>query len=1773
MRRLHASRGATYYLDEHAEGPALVTVVDPPQGGESSRLSVILELENELRMTRDLAVPGIRRAFRRGEIEGRPALWASWLAGDSLEHTFVATRQPLDRVLEIALRITDAIGGLHGARLVHGHLTPDAIRVDAAFREIEISGLGHATRLDVELRASVGAASFPSGGGAAYAAPEQTGRMNRPIDWRTDLYAIGAILYAMLTGRAPFDASDTLELVHRLVATLPSAPHEIAAGVPEALSAIVLKLLAKNAEDRYQSAEGLRVDLAHCLEQWTAGGAIEAFPLGRGDTATRFQLPRKLYGRDAELSALLASFERTSAGATELVLALGPAGAGKTSLVHEVHRPLAARRGRFIEGKFDQYHQNLPFSAFTSAFDAWVHLVLSESDAELERQRARIGEAVGELGGLLTQLVPDLELVIGAQPAVPDVGPSEALNRFQYVLRRFLHAIADETRPLVVFIDDLQWADPASLQLLGTLVSAREVTHLLIVGAYRDGEVSAGHPFQIVLDALERAGAPVHRIEVGPLSEDATEQLVADALGSDAAQVRPLARYVAKETRGNALFVGQLLRSMYEERLLTFNGVTARWEWDLGGDASERGQSRDVLDLIVAKAKRLPDMTREALVRGACLGNRFDVRTLAHVWERSIAETAEALEPAMREGLLLPAGIGHRFVAAGLALTERTQATYVFPHDRIQQAVYSLVPEGERGALHLRIGRLLAASDEATTGARIFEVAGQLNRGRAGATDRDERHRIAALNLEAAMVAKRSGAYAAALAHLEIGVELMGQGAWERDRALALATHTEAAECAYLSTALERMERHIDVVLAHGGTILETIRVYNLRVDAYTSQNRLQDAIVAGLEALAQLGVRFPRAPKLPHILIGLTRTKLTLAGKDVPALAQQRRMTDPHKLEAMLLLERMVPPAYMSGSALFPLLVFAMVDLSVKYGNSPLSAFGYGSFAITLSGVLGDIRSGEVFGKIALETMKNLSAEAYLAKVYFVLYVFIEHWTKHLRESCDPLLDAYQSGMKAGNLVGSTWSAHYRLLWMYFTGAPLAELEREAATYSAIFDQLEQRAAHRRCDMLRQVLLNLMGRTADPIAFAGETYADSEIASLSQKGDDATSRFFYQFNKLSLSYLFGRYEDAVRHGDEARAFLESATGLPDTPFYVFWDALARIAVSERAPKRDAKALLASARAGAKKLAKWGSFGPMNYQHKHDLVAAELARVSGDAASARELYDRAIEGALRHQYVQEAALAQELAARFHRAGGRAELAGWYLSRAHEGYLRWGAIAKADALEAEHPELAHGGARGAVELAGAPASPSIDLASVLKASTAISGEIVLDRLSAKLLEIVVENAGAQRGTLVLYEGGEGRVVAQQDAPHAIVRTGLDEPVRSGAGVPESVLAYVARSKRPLVIDDALTEARFARDPYVVRSRVRSVLCAPILHHGELIGALHLENNLAPSAFTAERVALVNVLGGQIAISLENAKLYQNLTVSLERQVELTSAYSRFTPRAFLDFLGKESILEVKLGDQRHGDMSVVFLDIRSYTSLSEKMSPDDNFRFINGFLRRMTPSIAAHEGVVNSFMGDGVMAFFPRRAEDALAACVEMQRAVSAYNDERRAKGREPIAVGMGVHTGPLMIGVIGDRDRMDTALVSDTVNTAARMEGLTKEFSVAIVASESTVSRIEDAQRYGLRRVGDVRVKGKSHVYRVYECFDGETDESASSKRRTAADFGRGLEAWKAAEFAIASSAFERVLAAHPADRTARRYLERCAEYVARGTPPEWSGVETIDRK
>ena len=1480
----------TLYLQRGPDGPLVLKILNAEEPDRDD----VMRLDNELSISRDLGIPSVRRALRRERVDGRHALVLEYVEGHPLEARAVRDRRDLEDFLRTAIQLAQALGELHQRQIIHRDLKPRNVIFDEARKVATIIDFGLSSRID--LRTTHLGNPERLEGTLAYMSPEQTGRMNRAVDYRTDLYSLGVTFFELLTGRLPFETLDAIELVHCHIARSPPAPHAVNPRVPELVSDLVLKLLAKDADERYETAFGLRHDLERAMESLSPSGGVARFALAQRDHSGRLQLAGKLWGREDETRRLLKAFERVASGRAELILVAGASGVGKSAVVHEVHRGLAARRGYFIQGKFDQLQRNIPYYAPIQAFRELVDLLLTEGEDTLATWRARLLEAVGELGNVLTALIPGLELVLGPQPQVPELFGVEAQSRFHYVLGSFLRAMSRQDHPLVLFLDDLQWADVASLKLIEALTfqgasegaSERGEVSFLFVGAYRDGEVGPAHPLTTTMDELRKKGASIDTLRLGNLAPADVEALTADAMRLPRAEVAELARTVHEKTQGNAFFVRQFLRSLVDKKLLEFAFDTGRWVWDL-----ERIQGLETTDnvalLMTERMQRLPAAVLADLELAACIGHRFDLHTLAMISERSAEQTASDLWPAIKEGLITPLGNAHRVINAAAGGGQVPEAEFAFAHDRVQQAAYSLIAPEQKSRTHARVGRiLLERTPPAAREGRLFDIVNQLNFGLELLPGRAERTELAALNLEAGRRASRSIAFSQAQRYFDTGAELLGAEGWSDAYPQMLALRSEAAEAAYYEGDFATARLAAQEVLAHARTVFDKQKAYYSLLMSGILADEHAEAIRVGLEDLALLGVTFPRAPTTFNIITALLRTKLALAGKTPESLVDLPRMTDETKLAAMTMIERMVPAAFRSGSKLFPLLVLRMVHLSVQHGNMPSSSFAYGSYAIMLSGVLGDLDGGYRFGQMALRLVDRLGVESFRPKVFFVFNTFIRHWKEPLANALAPLHEGYQKAREIGSTFDATWSAFYRLAWLYATGHDLVEVEREIGVYAGELALTEGAGSMGR--ILRQAVQNqLSAEEPAPHRLAGATFDEGAPGAV--RVEDKTELCFFHAVKLELCTVFGEIDEALEHAARAEEHLEGVTAMPFVPLIRFHAALARLAAYRAQPGRARDpSLLKAAMKSRAPLRKWARHAPANYLHLYHLVEAEVARATGRPRDAREHYDRAIAAARESGHVHEEALALELSGDFYAEAGQPILADALLAQAVRAYRNRGAAAKVAELLRRHPELApralpagadrtDSHSRGSVS---SGASDPVDLGSMMKASRAIAGEIVMDVLVSRLVEIMAENAGAERGALLLVRDGELMVEARTElgAGPTTVREAV--PLAEAKGVCEVIVRYVARTQEPLVLADAALSGPFQQTPYLRDGGVRSVLCTAIKHQGKLSGILYLENNLVADAFTPQRCTLLDLLSAQAAVSLENARLYETLDQRVKDQ---------------------------------------------------------------------------------------------------------------------------------------------------------------------------------------------------------------------------------------------------------------------------------------------------
>ena len=1414
---------------------------------------ILERLEHEYSLRDELDSDWAARPLNLVRHEGRTMLILEDPGGEPLDR-LLGQPVELSRFLRLAVGLTGALGRLHQHGLIHKDVKPANILVDSADGAVWLTGFGIASRLPRERQPAEPPEMIA--GTLAYMAPEQTGRMNRSIDSRSDLYSLGVTFYEMLTGALPFSASDPMEWVHCHIARQPVPPEQYAKEIPTPLSAIVMKLLAKIAEERYQTAAGLAGDLRRCLEEWEAHSRIDPFQLGAHDVSDRLLIPERLYGREREIDALLASFNRVVAdGTPELVLVSGYSGIGKSSVVHELHKMLVPPRGLFASGKFDQYKRDIPYATLAQAFLSLVRPLLGQSEAELGRWRDALSKALGPNGQLIVNLVPALELVIGRQPPVPDLPPQEAQNRFQMVFRRFLGVFARKEHPLALFLDDLQWLDRATLDLLEHLVTHSEVRHLFLIGAYRDNEVGPAHPLLRTLEAIRNTGVRVQEIVLAPLRIDDVGRLVADALHCDPERARPLAQLVHGKTGGNPFFAIQFFTALAEEGLLAFDPVAVAWQWDINRIRA-KNYTDNVVDLMAAKLKRFSATTQEALKQLACLGNVAEIATLTLVH----GETEEAMHSALWEA-----------VHAGLVFREESACKFL--HDRIQQAAYTLIPEEQRAEVHLRIGRTLLGSMTADELAEhLFDVANQLNRGTALVIDRDEKAQVATIDLRAGRKAKASAAFASACVYLAAGMALLDERDWGSQYELMFRLRLELAECELLRGNFDKAEQLIVELLQRGESKVDQASAYHLKVLLHTLKSENAQAVPTALTCLRLLDIDLPAHPTQAQVQAEYETLWRNLDGRPIESLIELPLMTDPELQAAMQVLPTLRTPTYNTDFNLFCLHLCRMVNISMKYGTNCASAYAYGYCGIMLGPVFHRYREGYRFTKLACDVVEKHGFIAYQAKVQNAMGI-VAVWTQPITAALDFNRAAFRTATETGDLTTACYSMDHIIEDLLVRNDPLDAVWRESeksldfvrkAGYRNIADAIVSQ---------QRFIATMQGRTATFSTFS-DTQFDEATFEAQLTGDRATTICFYWILKLKARFLSGDYAEALAAADKAKQLLWASAVQIQLLDYFYYTALTVAALYENATADEQNRWRELLTAHREQLREWAENYPPTFGDKHALVSAELARLEGRDLDAMRLYEEAIRAARENGFVQNEGVANELAAQFYLKRGIEKVAHSYLRDARYCFLRWGALGKVKQLDERYPAIEeHASLRSTTTIG--TSVEQLDLETVMKASHAVAGEIVLEKLIKTLMMIAVEHAGAERGLLILSHGEEFRIAAEARTDRDGVEVQLQDRLVTHSDLPDSLLHYVIRTQESVILDDASAQNLFSQDEYVRQRHPRSVLCLPLLKQVNLVGILYLENSLAPRVFTPKRLAMLEMLSSQAAISLDHARLYADL----------------------------------------------------------------------------------------------------------------------------------------------------------------------------------------------------------------------------------------------------------------------------------------------------------
>ena len=1435
----------------------------------------------EYDITRHLEnVDGVIKAYSLEKHQNTLVMCLEDFGGESLKHWLAERTFSLEELLRLAISSADILAQIHQQNIIHKDINPANLIFNPTTGQLKIIDFGISTQFSREMPTLKNPNVLE--GTLAYMSPEQTGRMNRAMDYRSDFYSLGATFYEIFTRKMPFEATDAMELVHGHIAIKPPRPVDVNPQIPGAVSDVIMKLLEKTAEARYQSAWGLKADFENCLNQLEATGQIETFRLAQFDMSARFKIPQNLYGREREIDTLLTAFEQVSQGQTQLTLVAGYSGIGKSVLVKEIYKSLTEKQGYFIAGKFDQFKRNIPYSAIANAFGELVQQLLMESESQLAQWREELLTALGPNGQVIIDVIPELERIIGKQPTVPILGPTESQNRFNFVFQNVMRVFFQQKHPFIIFLDDLQWADSATLKLLELVMTDKETGYLFLIGAYRDNEVSPTHALMMTLDKLHKEEVTVNQIHLMPLNLEHVNQLIADSLRTHRAAVQPLTELVMRKTAGNPFFVNQFLKTLYEENLLTFEVEQLGWQWDVA-KIGAMNITDNVVELMIGKLKKLPKSSQHVLRLAACVGNRFDLNTLAVIHKKSTPETFQNLTPVLTEGLVLPAS-ELEITGVNVLNSPLSISNFQFLHDRVQQAAYALIDDNQKKAVHLQIGHLLLKNTQANKSEEhLFDIVEHLNIGFELVDNQAERNEIARLNLVVGQKAKAATAYGAAVKYLEMGRELLAEDSWETEYDLTLNLYTEAVEATFLNTNFEQTHILSDNVLQQANTVLDKVKVYEIKIQYYVARNQMQAAMDTVLQALQNLGVSLSDSPP-PNL--------------PIEKIYQRPEMTNPSKLAAMRLMVIGQVAFYLGQSPLWGQVILTMVNLGIRDGNSPFAAFAYATYGFIQCAGLSDIEKGYQFGQLGLKMVEQFDAKALKCRVGEMLDAGIRHWKEPAAEAIVFLREDIQIGLENGDLEFAGYSAMFYCSNIFFIGDPLESVHQKQVHCIGLIQKIKNKFQLYYANIWGQLVLNLRGETQDKHCLTGPFFDEADLLPILREANNQMSLFSVYHAKTMLSYLFKNYEGAITNNSQATNYEQSTNGTLLFAVHLFYASLALLAHYPTVAQETQTEYLEKVAANQQKMAIWAKHAPMNFQHKYDLVEAEKARVLGQLLEAEACYEKAISGARDNGYIQEEALAHELAGLFYLAKGQTKFAQVCLREAHYAYQQWGALAKVDDLETRYPQwLAQttiSPTISATRMASTSTSTKgngrwLDLNSVTKASQTLAGEIVLSRLLEKMMHIVIENAGAEKGFLLLPKQDSWFIEAQGLMDNSDTTVLQSLPLEDSEQVSANIIYYVIRTFDNVVLNNATIDGSFTRDAYIIKHHPQSVLCAPLVNQGQLTGILYLENNLTTGAFTPKRLEVLNLLSSQIAISIENSLLYTNLEQKVaERTQELSAA---------------------------------------------------------------------------------------------------------------------------------------------------------------------------------------------------------------------------------------------------------------------------------------------
>ncbi|MBF0380471.1 MAG: AAA family ATPase [Magnetococcales bacterium] len=1504
--------------------------------------------------------PGIVQSYGLQRHGNSLALLVEDFAGESLDiHLRQHGPLKINHFLDLAIRITQALGQIQAQNVIHKDINPSNIVWNRTTDQIKIIDFGIASQLGQET-------PFPKSlnlleGTLAYISPEQTGRMNRLVDYRTDFYSLGATFYELLTGSKPFPHNTPLQIVHSHVARQAKPPHKLRSDIPEPLSQIVLKLLNKDPEKRYQSTNGLLADLTNSLKQWNISQTIPPFAIGQQDELSRFRIPQKLYGRDSEIKQLLTSYERAAKGSSELVLVAGHAGSGKTALVGELRQQVLTLGGLFAVGKYNLLSRDEPYLALIQGLKQLLDGLWGESESSLLEWKERILKAVANNGRIMVEILPELERLIGAQPEIPELDSEEAGNRFRVVLHDFLSVFSQKDQPLVLFLDDLQWADLPSIHLIEKHCTLNTTPYMLIIGSFRNEEVDDSHALMASLDNIGKKGVNPEIITLPPLGLEHTAQMVADTTRQSLEQVDDLANLCQNKTAGNPFFLLQFLKILHAKNLLKFKNNC--WQWDVAGI---KGQdiTDNLAQLMANRIDQLGIETQRTVQLAACIGTTFDLGLIHRVHETSSQNIARELWPALQEGLIIPLDRDYQLAHYQ---DDHYSTSYRFVHDWVQRAAYDSMDQQTQHKHHLAIGRLLLADiDNQPQGEQLFAASNHFNHVSHLIHDSKERLKIANLYLLAGHQAKASAAFDPAYTLFRAGLNLLPENSWQDNYKLTLDLHLEATEGAFLSTRLDEMEQLAATTFKNISDKFDLIKIYKIQMAAYTGSGQHQKCLDIGLTALVLTGVTITNEIQAGDYREQPEKISQLISGRTTQSILNLPMTYDPNIMEAVDLFIRCGISAYMVNPFILLEVTAKGVEFSFEHGLTEQFPALFSMLGIIMEFKFHDYEAANFIGKTSLQLIKKHEHKKSIARTYQYVGAHLTDGKEHVEKALEIMSTAFEIALENGQFDVLSPTGNGFIIISSFSGRPLIETKKQSQRFLTILEQLGLRNTTEAGLAGYQMMLNLIGEKRPYHHLSGWSLDGKDDMDLCIKQHNYGSIFIVSLARLVLLYLFGKYRQALTESIRAE---ELGVGAPTvTSVLLLYGSLTRLALYPSANKEEQITFTEKIDSNQTRLKTLADFAPMNFSSKFHLVEAEKNRILKNSNIARDHYDIAIQLANKNRYMGDEALAMELAGCFYLEQKLYHVARHYLKDARHVYGRWGAAAKVDDLESRFSAYLTNENGPTVATSSLSQSQSghelstalLDLPSVIQASQILFSEINTDSLIKKLMTLAIENAGAQRGVLTLKE--KEQLLLMADADLSSVRLLPSLPLDSTQGdhpyVPTEIIRHVERNKQSLVWDAAKDNEIFAKTKYIVSKQPQSALAVPLVSKENVIGIIYLENSLSTGVFTQKQVEMTRLIGTQAALSINNSRY-----ITAHKKAEEEAVKSKQRVRELSAHMEQTRESEKKrIAAEVHDELGSQLTKLKMDISWLQKHPPKHN-KDLNKQLKEMSDALSMVSGTV------------------------------------------------------------------------------------------------------------------------------------------------------------------------------------------------------------------